>query len=580
EWESAMRGMLARDYNHPAIFSWVLFNETWGLFTTTNKEQRKREYLPATQSWVASMYHLAKQIDASRLVEDNSACNYDHVVSDINSWHSYLPGYRWKQFLDNAEAKTFEGSTWNYIGGNKQGKEPMINSECGNVWGYDGSTGDVDWSWDYHIMMNELRLHPKVAGWLYTEHHDVINEWNGYYKFDRTHKFTGLEDLVPGMTLNDLHSYVYIATKGEMCRNAKAGEQVTVPLYASFLSGFEYGPELSLKTELVGWDKLGRFETYSSERKSIPYKPWMCGDLSDLSVKMPQKPGLALLRLTLEDVSGKALHHNFVMFVVEGNPVMSEKVRTITFSPASFTSAKWSQKQWNVLNGLKVNGAGSGFFEYTVQIPADIDPASVSSISLVLEASAKQLFGKDRGGEKMEGDYMRGQGTFDNSLNPNSYPMTDEKKFPSAVKISVNGTPAGTYFLDDDPADHRGILSWYSQPRNNKLSEAGSYGYLINASIPVSSLSASRTLTIRLEVDEAVPGGLAIYGEKFGNKKKYCENLLHRVKCIKSLVNLSSILVSFVEKNINHKGHKVKALRNTKENQLFNRKPVNRTCLN
>ena len=118
--------------------------------------------------------------------------------------------------------------------------------------------------------------------------------------------------------------------------------------------------------------------------------------------------------------------------------------------------------------------------------------------------------------QKMDGDYMRGGGTFDNSRNPNSYPMTDETKYPSAVKVRVNGHVTGTYFLEDDPADHRGILSWYSQPRDNKLYEAGSYGYLVKTSVPLSAIGTSRTLTIRFEVDESVPGGLAIYGEKFG----------------------------------------------------------------
>ncbi|HLN56782.1 MAG TPA: glycoside hydrolase family 2 TIM barrel-domain containing protein [Bacteroidales bacterium] len=519
EWEVAMRGMLNRDYNHPAIFTWVLWNETWGLFTTTNKETKKREYLPETQKWVASMYQIAKELDPTRLVEDNSACNYDHVVTDINSWHAYLPGYKWKEFLDNAVEKTFPGSTWNYIGGNKQGGEPMINSECGNVWGYTGSTGDVDWSWDYHIMMNEMRLHPKVAGWLYTEHHDVINEWNGYYKFDRTNKFTGLEDLVPGMTLNDLHSYVYIATRGELCRSVKPGETVTVPLYASFLTDADNGNQLYLKTELVGWDKLGRYEQYSKGVKTVEYQPYSFRDLEDLSVKMPEKAGLAVLRLTLENAAGKALHHNFVTFVVEGEAAVPEKTSVVTFKPSSFTSAEWSRKQWNVLDGLKVNGAGSGYFEYNVKVPENIDLNAVKGISLIFEASAKQLFGKDRtDAEKMSGDYMRGGGTFDNSRNPNSYPMTDEKKFPSAVKVRVNGQVTGTYFLEDDPADHRGILSWYSQPRDNKLYEAGSYGYLVKTIIPVSAVknNPSRTLTIRMEVDPSVPGGLAIYGEKFG----------------------------------------------------------------
>ena len=72
------------------------------------------------------------------------------------------------------------GSTWNFIGGRTQSGQPLLNSECGNVWGYEGSTGDVDWSWDYHRMLNSFRRFPEVAGWLYTEHDEVINEWNGY----------------------------------------------------------------------------------------------------------------------------------------------------------------------------------------------------------------------------------------------------------------------------------------------------------------------------------------------------------------------------------------------------------------
>jgi len=97
-------------------------------------------------------------------VEDNSPCNADHVLTDVNSWHAYLPGYRWQGALDEMVAKTFPGSAWNYIGGRKQGREPMMNSECGNVWGYKGSTGDIDWSWDYHRMMDAFRRHPQICG--------------------------------------------------------------------------------------------------------------------------------------------------------------------------------------------------------------------------------------------------------------------------------------------------------------------------------------------------------------------------------------------------------------------------------
>ena len=113
---------------------------------------------------------------------------------------------------------------------------------------------------------------------------------------------------------------------------------------------------------------------------------------------------------------------------------------------------------------------------------------------------------------------MRGKGTFDPSRNPNSYPMTDTYKDPTLVKVKVNGQVVDVFYLEDDPADHRGVLSWHSQPRDGILREAGSYGYLLQ--IPDSPGATQKTpdgkVNIRFEVDEALPGGLAIYGKRFG----------------------------------------------------------------
>ena len=172
-----------------------------------------------------------------------------------------------------------------------------------------------------------------------------------------------------------------------------------------------------------------------------------------------------------------------------------------------------------MLGGLKVDGAGTGYFEYHVPWPKGLDENNVAGASLTFEASAKQLFGKDREGAQEEGDFMRGKGTHDPSSNPNSYPMTDTVKFPSEVRVRVAGESVGQFELPDDPADHRGILSWHSQKRDRKLREAGSYGYLISSTIPASALHAAaeaKELVIRFEVDSALPHGLALYGERFG----------------------------------------------------------------
>jgi hypothetical protein len=196
------------------------------------------------------------------------------------------------------------------------------------------------------------------------------------------------------------------------------------------------------------------------------------------------------------------------------------RARLVSIDPARFDSAAWSLKQWNVMDGLKVNGAGSGFFEYRVPWPTGIQVADLDSAAFVAEVSSKQLFGKDREGSgRIEGDFMRGRGTLDPSLNPNAYPMTDERLSPSAVTVRVNGEIAGHWALADDPADHRGILSWHYQKRDGRLREAGSYGTLERVAIPRQALeraAALGQLVIRLEVDPELPGGLAIYGRRFG----------------------------------------------------------------
>jgi hypothetical protein len=535
DWEHAWRRMLERDFNHPSVFSWVLFNETWGLMTPDpgtppgRDGKPKLKYLPETQEWVRGKYREAKQLDPTRLIEDNSPCNEDHVETDLNSFHRYIPFYGWREYLEKVTSKSFVGSEYNFTGGNKlQPNTPLINSECGNVWGYEGSAGDMDWSFDYHAMINEFRRFPEVGGWLFTELHDVPNEWNGYYRYDRSEKFTGLEELMPGMRLNELHSPFHLSTGFELVRDAKPGETVKVPLWASFLSDRCAGGTVHLRAELGYWDTFGQWHDVSSAERAIPFQPWLSRELEALPVTMPDQPGLALVRLSLRDGSGTVLHRNFTSFrVASGETPRSERatrdgkpVHILRFAPAGFTDAKWSLKQWNVLDGLKVNGAGHGFFEYRIPWPKDVDPAKVTGASLIFEASAKRLLGKDRVfTDVKEQNAVQGRGTRDPGGVPNSYPMTDTSRDPSVVRVVANGSSLGQFDLDDDPADHRGLLSWHAQLRDRKLRETGSYGYLINATFTSAALKAAaetKELVLRFEVSDAMSGGLALYGENFG----------------------------------------------------------------
>jgi hypothetical protein len=525
EVESTLREMIERDYNHPGIFSWVTFNESWGLAT---REGERERYLPETQRWVVSVYRLAKTLDPTRLVDDNSpCCGRGHTATDLNTWHEYLPGWRWDDRLNQASDSTYPGSPWNFEPGYAQDSQPNLNAEFGNVWGYQGSTGDVDWSWDYHRAVNAFRCHPRVAGWLYTELHDVINEWNGYWRFDRSEKETGLGALVEGMSLRDLHAPLYIVVGDSLSRSVQPGQQVEVPLYASFLTGSTgYGDTLHLEAELYGWTSLGERKTWSRATRAVPYRPWMTEPLPPLAVTMPDEPAVAILSVRLEGAAGQVLQRNFCAFVIQGEPAADVRLddgrsaRVIRIAPAAFDSASWSLKQWNVMDGLKVNGAGSGFYQYRVPWPRDLRAADVDAAGFLAEISAKRLLGKDRpDAGRIRGDFMLGQGTFDPSLNPNAYPMTDASRHPSAVTVRINGVVAGRRFLANDAADHRGILSWHAQLQDGRLREAGSYGELLEVPVPREALeraAAAGELVIRLEVDEALPGGLAIYGRRFG----------------------------------------------------------------
>lgn len=510
ESEATLRGMVERDFNHPSIFSWIVFNETWGL-------TRNGEYGKDTQQWVASMYHLTKSLDSTRLVEDNSiCCGRGHTVTDINSWHSYLPGYGWEDYLKELTEKTFPGSGHHFEDGFVQGRQPNINSECGNVWGYDGSTGDVDWSWDYHKMLNTFRKYPKVAGWLYTEHHDVINEWNGYWRFDRSPKTTGMEELVPGMSLRDLHAGVYLSTGMEISREVRGGEHVQIPLYLSDMSGADYGSELNVVYTLDFTNDLGQQSQLISNTLKVPYEPWTQQSLAPLDIQAPNQEGVGLLSFEVRQANGSVISRNF-MFLIVHSDATSDKAGRITVNPREYTDAQWSERTWEVLNGKKVNGAGSGFFDYRFVLPSEVTEKNASSLYFLAELSAKELFVKDQETYEADQDFMKGSLVAPSS-NPNSYPMTDETLFPSEIKILVNGEVLGSETLPDDPADHRGVLSWHYQPRDGKLREAGSYGYLVKVTLPedvvLKALRGNRSITVRLTTENG--GGIAVYGRQFG----------------------------------------------------------------
>lgn len=242
-----------------------------------------------------------------------------------------------------------------------------------------------------------------------------------------------------------------------------AGASVDVPLYASFLTGSTaFGDSLTLRAELTGWNTFGEQKTYGTYRVRVPYRPWMSTPLAPLTITTPDEPSVSVLTVRLEDNAGTVLHRNFTTYIVGGKApehgILADgsRVRVARVGATAASDARWSLKQWTIFGDAKLNGAGSGHVEYRIPWPAGRTVSDVTSATFMVEASAKRLNGTDRDTTaKGDGDYIRGGGLQDRSLNSNSYPMTSAWKYPSAVTIRANGEVAGHRELPDDPADSR-----------------------------------------------------------------------------------------------------------------------------
>lgn len=500
-YEEMLRGAVARDFNHPAIFSWVNFNETWGL-------DNPGPYDAERQQWVEEMHKLTQSLDPTRLVEDNSPCKYDHVVTDINSWHFYINDYEQaKKHIQEVVDKTFPGSTFNYIGGRKQDDAPLMNSEYGGI---SAGSGDQDISWCFKYLTNELRKHDKICGYIYTELSDIEWEHNGYVNYDRSPKEYGYDFWFPGFSLADINSPDFVVIDAQPMVELRDGQPREIPIKISHWSD-KQAKALTLRWR-VDWIDRDGVKWEGQERKTQPavWKPYEVVDQPAIKVSAEAGAGPAVGALLVELVDGDdILARNYINLLVQRSFPAVEvmgKARFLRFRPGDFSAWQWQESPTAMpaaVNADKVCIRGSGYIEY--QIDTGIkSPDGLVGFDLTAEVSAKA------GDEKL--DWPERKKDID-------YPQTDVKKWPSDLRISINGVEVHRATLPDDPADARGAMSHHRQYH------PGSYGFLITANIQDESTvkrifdaGKDGILTIRFEVpaDAQNKGGLAIFGDTLG----------------------------------------------------------------
>jgi hypothetical protein len=482
-WEETMRAEIARDRNHPSIFAWVAFNETWGLSYFHNS-QPPYPVNPDTQKWVESVWKEMKQLDPSRLVEDNSADKRDHVATDINSWHFYIDDYaRAKTAIEEVVAKTFSGSGFNFVKGHAQDTAPLINSEYGAV---SAGGGDRDISWGFHFLTNELRRHEKVQGYIYTELSDIEWEHNGFYNYDRSAKEFGYDAFVPDMTTRDLQGEDFVGYDDPPMMKPPV---FTLPVFVSHFSARTDQP--TLRWWLTGTDDFGAPVTTPQQTQPVKWERLRVTNQTPLEVRVPgSRPFTGAVAMELLDSAGKRIAANFVNVATRSS--LSPRIEVINPQLIAFRFSPVEARELGPDSGIhpgKFWAAGQVEAGYRVVLPDWVVAAGAEKVDFIAEMATHA------GTAKLDWPWRQ---------KPVDYPQTDVHKFPGKAHIVIGGVDAGEVAFEDDPADIRGFLS------SAAAFHHGSYGYLTRVS--VTPPKGATELMIRIEAAH----GISIYGEGMG----------------------------------------------------------------
>ena len=469
-WERNAWGQIRRDFNHPSIFAWCLFNETWGLGGRAYAET------PERQAWVRECYESAKRLDPTRLVEDNSPCLYDHVVTDINSWHFYLNDYEAaREHIEEVVAKTHPGSEFNYVGGNTQGSEPLLNSEYGGI---SARMGDLDVSWCLRFLTNELRRHEKICGYVYTELTDIEWERNGLYDYDRSRKEFGYD---PALLLGE----AFIGIDAPPGMTVSGGDEVCLPVFQ------RPAAEAEEMTGRVSWRAV--FTNALGSQRVLARK----GRLEDsttegrvIRLRVPAESGLVHLQVALEDQWGRLCAGNFYhLEVVADNEASPARRTVVAISPGDGTIECDGEVECGEVEGTVQLLAcrGSATINYDFPLPPKFDAESLRSLTFLCEMSGAK----------------------------NGAPQTEK---PSMLRcravVGVPGVEDVSVSAPDQRADARGALS-------HMHGFQGRYGEIVRVVLRgAAARKAARSgrISVRIEHRQVAKycGGVTIYGARSG----------------------------------------------------------------
>ena len=174
------RDIIKVKYNHPCVFAYVVYNESWGVRgISTNVEQ---------SDFVSSMYGITKAFDRVRPVISNDG--WEHTISDVITLHHYSQDaemleefFQGREHLSN-KRNTFADGYEDYdkpvflteYGGYTLGK---VNGENGD-WGYGNGANNLEEFYARFESFAHMIKNVGFKGYCYTQYNDVQQEKNGF----------------------------------------------------------------------------------------------------------------------------------------------------------------------------------------------------------------------------------------------------------------------------------------------------------------------------------------------------------------------------------------------------------------
>jgi hypothetical protein len=333
-----LRAMVETLGNHPSIVIWTIVNEDWG----TNLREERRDRL-----WLAQTYAWLKELDPTRLVVDNSACDTAstpnfHIASDLADFHVYHAApdnaSKWRHRV--SEFATRPAWLWSGHGDARpRGDEPLVLSEFG-TWGLPrpdrlvGGDGAAPWWFETgrgHVVpggvterfraqrldrvwpsvdalaeatqrhafealqyeIGELRRQDRIQGYVVTELADAYWEANGLLDVHRGRKLLhGPFGQVnaPDVVIADLSR-----------RDVWAGDSMNATIHLS-----SFGPPSSERGH-VDWRLVARETVVSQGRLAVSAWPTAgAREVANLTFDVPStEVGDGVLRLEAFDDEGR-----------------------------------------------------------------------------------------------------------------------------------------------------------------------------------------------------------------------------------------------------------------------------------